>query len=45
MRIRPEQLANQVARGLAPVYLVHGDEPLQIRESLDAIRNAARDQG
>jgi len=45
MRVRPEQLANHLARGLAPLYLVHGDEPLQIRESLDTIRSTARDQG
>ena len=45
MQVRPEQLAGHLARGLKPVYLVSGDEPLQFNESLDAIRAAARDQG
>ena len=42
MRVRPEQLGHRLARGLANVYVVHGDEPLQREESLDAIRAAAR---
>ena len=45
MRIRPEQLERHLARGLASVYVVHGDEPLQREESLDAIRSAARAAG
>ena len=46
MRIRPEDLSRRLAaRALAPVYLVYGSEPLQIEESLDAIRSAARAQG
>ena len=45
MQVRPEQLAGHLERGLAPIYLVSGDEPLQFNESLDAIRNAARRQG
>ena len=45
MQVRPEQLAGHLARGLKPVYLVTGDEPLQFNESLDAIRAAAREQG
>ena len=45
MQVRPEQLASHLARGLKPVYLVSGDEPLQFNESLDAIRAAAREQG
>ena len=46
MRIRPEDLSRRLSRGaLAPVYLVYGSEPLQIEESLDAIRSAARAQG
>lgn len=45
MQVRPEQLGRQLARGLEPVYLVTGDEPLQFNESLDAIRAAAREQG
>ena len=45
MRVRPEQLARHLGRGLASVYVVHGDEPLQREESLDAIRAAARAAG
>ena len=46
MRVRPEDLARRLEGGaLAPVYLVHGNEPLQIEESLDAIRAAARARG
>ena len=45
MRLSPEQLQGHLGRGLAPVYLVYGDEPLQVRESLDAIRATAKTQG
>jgi DNA polymerase-3 subunit delta len=44
MLLRPEQLAAQIERPLAPLYLVHGDELLSI-EAADAIRAAARKQG
>lgn len=45
MKLRPEQLARALDKGLAPIYLVSGDEPLQVQEALDAIRRAARSQG
>lgn len=45
MRIPPGRLAEHLGAGLAPVYLVHGEEPLQAREALDAIRAAAREAG
>ena len=45
MRIRPEELSRHLAGRAAPVYLVYGSEPLQIEESLDAIRAAARARG
>ncbi|HEX4895426.1 MAG TPA: DNA polymerase III subunit delta [Solimonas sp.] len=45
MQVKPAQLAAQLARGLAPIYLVAGEEPLLIQESLDAIRTAARKAG
>jgi DNA polymerase-3 subunit delta len=48
MLLRPEQLAAQLAqldRPLAPLYLLHGDEPLLVIEAGDAIRGAARKQG
>ena len=46
MRVRSEDLSRRLSRGaLAPVYFVFGSEPLQIEESLDAIRSTARAQG
>jgi len=45
MRLRPEQLSAHLARGLAPLYVVHGDEPLLAIEAGDAIRAAARAAG
>ena len=45
MRVRPEHLARHLERGLAEVYVAHGDEPLQREESLDTIRAAARTAG
>ena len=45
MRVRPEQLERHLGRGLASVYVVHGNEPLQREESLDAVRAAARAAG
>jgi len=45
MRLRPDQLpAHLQKHGLAPVYLVSGDEPLQIQESLDLVRARAREE-
>ncbi len=38
-------LSNQLRKELAPVYIVAGDEPLQIEEACDSIRAAAREQG
>jgi DNA polymerase III subunit delta len=42
MRIKAEQLSSTLKKGLAPVYLISGDEPLQLGEAADAIRLAAR---
>ena len=45
MQIRLDQLESQLARGLKPIYTVHGDEPLLAQEAGDAIRAAARAAG
>lgn len=45
MKLRADQLGANLKRGLAPVYLVSGDEPLQIGEAVDTIRLAARAAG
>lgn len=45
MNLRPEQLAAHLERELAPLYVLHGDEPLLTIEAADAIRSAARGKG
>ncbi|HXH03269.1 MAG TPA: DNA polymerase III subunit delta [Candidatus Competibacteraceae bacterium] len=45
MQLRPEQLQARLAKGLAPLYLISGDEPLLAQECADAVRRAAREQG
>jgi len=45
MKIKPEQLDKHLQQTLAPIYLVGGDEPLQVLEACDAIRQRARQQG
>ncbi|MDD3765487.1 MAG: DNA polymerase III subunit delta [Nevskiales bacterium] len=45
MQVKPAQIASHLTKGLAPLYLVAGDEPLLIQETLDAIRAAARAAG
>nr|VFJ48577.1 MAG: DNA polymerase III, delta subunit [Candidatus Kentron sp. FW]VFJ49967.1 MAG: DNA polymerase III, delta subunit [Candidatus Kentron sp. FW] len=45
MQLKPEQLPAHLRRGLAPVYVISGDEPLQTTETLDVIRRSARNSG
>jgi DNA polymerase-3 subunit delta len=45
MDLRHKDLASHLARSLAPIYIVHGDEPLFTMEVGDAIRAAARAAG
>lgn len=45
MRLYPEQLSQHLKAGLAPCYLIYGDEPLLKLEALDTLRAAARGQG
>ncbi|MBE0615607.1 MAG: DNA polymerase III subunit delta [Burkholderiales bacterium] len=45
MQLRAEELQKQLARSLAPLYVIHGDEPLQSLEAADAIRARARAEG
>lgn len=44
-RVYPEQLAAQLREGLRACYLVMGNEPLLLQESLDLIRQHAQQQG
>lgn len=45
MILRPDQLPAHLERPLAPLYVLHGDEPLLVLEAADTIRAAARTQG
>ena len=45
MQLRPAQLAAHLAKGLQPLYVVHGDETLLALEAADAIRAVARAAG
>lgn len=45
MRLRYAQLAAHLRQSLSPVYLLCGDEPLQLREATQALRSAARRAG
>ncbi len=45
MWIKAEQLQGALAKQLAPIYLISGDEPLQLGEAADAVRLAAKNAG
>lgn len=45
MELAPERLASHLAQGLAPLYVLWGEEPLGLLEAEDAIRVAARRAG
>jgi DNA polymerase III subunit delta len=45
LRLSADQLPAALARGMAGIYLVSGDEPLLVGEAADAIRAAARAAG
>jgi DNA polymerase-3 subunit delta len=45
MKLYLEQLHDHLQQGLRPLYLLSGDEPLQLGEAADAIRARARQQG
>ncbi len=45
MRISSEDLPRQLAKGLAPLYVIHGEAMLLAIEAADAIRAAARAAG
>ncbi len=45
MKLRPEQLQGHLKKGLAPVYLLSGDEPLLLQEAADQVIQAARNAG
>jgi DNA polymerase-3 subunit delta len=45
LRLNADQLPAALARGLSPIYLISGDEPLIVGEAADAVRAAARSRG
>ncbi|MDQ5767605.1 DNA polymerase III subunit delta [Thiothrix subterranea] len=45
MQVRAEQIEDHLRHTLASVYLISGDEPLQVMETADAIRKAAAAKG
>jgi len=45
VKLSVEQLGEQLKKRLAPVYFLSGDEPLQLAEAADAVRQAARAAG
>jgi len=45
MQVRAEQIEEHLRHALAPVYLVSGDEPLQVMETADAVRKVAAARG
>ncbi|MGX2041019.1 DNA polymerase III subunit delta [Methylocaldum sp. MU1018] len=45
MKLSAEQLGEQLKKRLAPLYFLSGDEPLQLAETADAVRQAARAAG
>ena len=42
MKVYPEKLGTELARKIAPVYTISGDEPLLVQESCDLVRSALR---
>ncbi|MDH3418250.1 MAG: DNA polymerase III subunit delta [Gammaproteobacteria bacterium] len=45
MKVNARQLDGHLVRGLAPIYLISGDEPLLVTEAADRIRAHARGEG
>lgn len=45
MKLKPEQLQANLGKGLHPVYLITGDEPLISEESSDLLRQGLQQQG
>ena len=45
MQVRAERLEAHLVKSFAPLYTIHGDEPLLALEAADALRAAARERG
>lgn len=44
MKIKPEQLQQQLSKGIAPIYLIGGNEPLLVQETCDLLKQQAEQQ-
>ena len=45
MKLSYQQLGPHLAKNLAPIYLIHGNESLLVQEAVESIRTAAREAG
>lgn len=45
MQVKPEALQATLEKGLKPLYLLTGDDPLLMQEASDAVRSACRQAG
>lgn len=45
MKVYPEKLGAELARNIAPIYIISGDEPLLVQEAGDQVRAALRKAG
>ncbi|MDQ7016926.1 MAG: DNA polymerase III subunit delta [Gammaproteobacteria bacterium] len=45
MNVYPDKLPASLKKHIAPIYLIYGDEPLQMREAVDAVRARVRAEG
>lgn len=45
MKVYPDKLQQNLQRGIAPVYLLYGEEPLAQKECSDRLRRALNDAG
>ncbi|MEL0623377.1 DNA polymerase III subunit delta [Marinomonas arenicola] len=45
MKVRADQLPQQLNKNLAPLYIISGDEVLLVQEAADSIRRAAQQAG
>ncbi|HHJ19592.1 MAG TPA: DNA polymerase III subunit delta, partial [Gammaproteobacteria bacterium] len=45
MKLAPRQLEHHLKKQLAPIYLLSGDEPLQMMEAADLLRKVAAEKG
>ena len=45
MELKPQQLTDHLSHTLMPIYMVSGEEPLQIDEALQSLRRRAFDLG